>query len=286
MHYTLEKKDSNHWQYEQLESKKLDLFYYPEEGSWDFTEYYWNGSEWEYVTSYPAVNESAIGNPDATYLQLGYDPAYATATRQLMKSGKLALEESLSGKADKAVPSAAGNLASLAAQGNLADSGVKPSDLAAKADLPYRLVEPGKWEFSPPTYQGQTLELDWRNGTWTVLVNGTEFGVYPTGDENALELSFTMDVRYTAARSSLPGHLFDRAVNKVDATGTTELTLPALEHAGKAREFLVKVTTSVDDLHITWQGQGSEASGGADELQFVTENGNFPVVGTHGNYLF
>ena len=75
-------------------------------------------------------------------------------------------------------------------------------------------------------------------------------------------------------------------MNKVSVTDATQLTLPALVNAGKARDFLVKVTTSADDLNITWQGQESEAPNGADELQFVTEDGDFPVVGTAGDYLF
>lgn len=54
----------------------------------------------------------------------------------------------LQAKTDKAVPSAAGNLASLDSQGNLADSGMKPSDFATKTDISYALVTPGEWEFS------------------------------------------------------------------------------------------------------------------------------------------
>lgn len=115
--YTLEKKDNNYWQCEQPESRKFDLYYYAQEGGlWYFTEYYWNGSEWEFVTSYPAVNESAIGNPNATYLQLGDNPAYGTATRQLIKSGKLSLESAVANKKDKqdpvTDPTASGNATS------------------------------------------------------------------------------------------------------------------------------------------------------------------------------
>lgn len=44
--------------------------------------------------------------------------------------------QDISGKADKAVPTAAGNLASLDVNGNLTDSGKKASDFALKSELP------------------------------------------------------------------------------------------------------------------------------------------------------
>ena len=160
---------------------------------------------------------------------------------------------------------------------------------ASASDLPYRLVEPGAWEFSGSGVQdgveywleivdgGADAEYNLYDGA--MLASETRSGV------NETVINFA-SVNITATRASLPGHLLDRAVNAVSVTGATTLTLPALVNAGKARDFLVKVTTSADDLNITWQGQGSEAPDGADELQFVTEDGDFPVVGTAGDYVF
>lgn len=168
---------------------------------------------------------------------------------------------------------------------------IAPADIgaAAASDLPYRLVEPGEWEFSGSGVQdgveywleivdgGADAEYNLYDGA--MLASETRSGV------NETVINFA-SVNITATRASLPGHLLDRAVNAVSVTGATTLTLPALVNAGKARDFLVKVTTSADDLNITWQGQGSEAPDGADELQFVTEDGDFPVVGTAGDYVF
>ena len=197
----------------------------------------------------------------------------------------------VTGKADKVLGATAGNLASLDSSGNIADSGVKPSDFAAKSDLPYRLVEPGEWEFSGVPARWDITDISYELGDWTItyLVDEAETDVISTqGAEDALSLTFAYsdEIHITATRPSLPGHLCDRAGNRVVVTGATTLTLPALVNAGKARDFLVKVTTSADDLNITWQGQESEAPNGADELQFVTEDGDFPVVGTAGDYLF
>ena len=91
---------------------------------------------------------------------------------------------------------------------------------------------------------------------------------------------------FTATRASLPSHLCDRSVNAVSVSTDTTLTLPELVNAGKARDFLVKVTTSADNLNLKWQGQGSEAPDDENELRFMTEDGNFPVVGQAGDYLF
>ena len=173
---------------------------------------------------------------------------------------------------------------------------VHPSDTSKAniTDLHYRLVEPGEWEFSGSGYdQSKTYEV-FEEGpsdgyySYSLYEDGVGIAyLYDYSTEQALSLEFAFNnIQVTATRASLPGHMCDRAVNAVSVTGATTLTLPALENVGKARDFLVKVTTSADDLNITWQGQGSEEPDGADELQFVTEDGDFPVVGEAGDYLF
>lgn len=51
---------------------------------------------------------------------------------------------SLKFKADKAIPSSAGNLASLTADGNLADSGIAKTNVATKAELSHKLNDGGE----------------------------------------------------------------------------------------------------------------------------------------------
>lgn len=194
--------------------------------------------------------------------------------------GTLAKESQLpdvAGKADRVPGATAGNLAALDAQGNLADSGAKASDFAAKADLPYRLVEPGKWEFSGSDVQsGHTYTVDTvKQGLdyqYILKDNGTVISEV-TGSENfETEVDFgangdpSVDIVATVVGDSLPGHLLDRAVNAVSVTGATTLTLPALVNAGKSRDLLVRLTVSADAAvtfsaptgeTVTWDDAGS-----------------------------
>lgn len=149
-------------------------------------------------------------------------------------------------KADKVSGAAAGNLASLTAQGNLADGGVKPSDFATPSDLPYRLVEPGKWGEVAGLPEGVSAPVEYFDDQWYFSVESAEYA----GTLSSDGLTLTATVPYegsthgvSATRASLPGHLLDRAVNAVSVTGATTLTLPALT-TGKSRDFYIKLSLS------------------------------------------
>ena len=202
-------------------------------------------------------------------------------------------------KADKAVPSAAGNLASLTETGNLADSGVKPSDFATPSDLPYRLVEPGKWEFSgsgyDPTAAYSVLETPGYDSTaYQLKENGDIVDSVYDGITDALSVNFNSK-GITATRPSLPGHLLDRVNNLIDATtGNVTLTMPPFV-AGKVRDLLVACTIGLDTNDEPWsvifQGQGSEAPSGADEISFKAEGDDastatFPVPDAAGDWWY
>ena len=127
-------------------------------------------------------------------------------------------------------------------------------DKASVDDLPYELVEPGKWEFSglPPGTPYAKLSYT-GNGKWelglydTSDTSGSPIELYAdiTGDENALKIVY--DTSYeiiTATRVSLPGHLLDRAVNKVELgsdVSSYTLTFPSVPENGRARDFFVRL---------------------------------------------
>lgn len=196
-------------------------------------------------------------------LELDFEDFGITATRHLITptktsdltndSGFLTSHQDVSGKADKVVPSAAGNLAAFDAQGNLADSGVKPSDFAAKTDLPYRLVEPGAWEFSGSGYDPTKTYEVYESGdedtgySYDLVENGTYIATLTDYSiEQALSIEFNLggSSSVIATRPSLPGHLCDRAVNKVELgsdVSSYTLTFPAVPENGGARDFFVRL---------------------------------------------
>lgn len=150
---------------------------------------------------------------------------------------------------------------------------IAPADIgaASASDLPYRLVEPGRWEYEPsvqltnfevtssPVYNGSDAD------PWSVTYYSEETGnetLQAPDGADALSLDFGT---FTATRASLPGHLLDRAVNAVSVTGATTLTLPSLV-TGKSRDLLVRLTVSADAAvtfsapsgeTVTWDDAGS-----------------------------
>lgn len=93
------------------------------------------------------------------------------------------------------------------------------------------------------------------------------------------------DLRYRMVTVN-DSHLCDRAGNKVVVTGNTTLTLPAAI-TGYLRDFLVRLEISGSTVPtITFQGQGSEAPNGADELIFETDGDEFPVPTEAGTWLY
>ena len=284
----------------------------------EYTVVFRNGSTYLFDGSYE-ISEIADSLTDETIIDfnLGMPAVRITATRHLItptKTSQLTNDGApngggtpyattaqipdVTGKADKAVPSAAGNLAALNAQGNLADSGAKVSDFATPSDLPYALVTPGEWEFSelPSGYSDPVCE--WNSSENVMLLtmqyegDDFEIGNYDV-TQDSLSVSFRWDEGpgteahvVTATRASLPGHLLDRAGNLVVVTGDTTLTIPAAV-PGYIRDFLVRLEISGSTVPtITFQGQGSEAPNGADEITYETDGDEFPVPDEAGTLLY
>lgn len=75
--------------------------------------------------------------------------------------------------------------------------------------------------------------------------------------------------------------LLDRAVNAVPVSAATTLTLPALDHAGKARDFLVRLSISGSTVPtITFSPDGNES------VTYETDGDEFPVPDEVGTWLY
>ena len=165
--------------------------------------------------------------------------------------------------------------------------------LAQKAnasDLHYALVEPVKWEYSGVPSGTTVDDMEFLSGNWvlTVTTEGSGQDVYySSGNQSDLMVEFvTVDGTVTATRAFLPGHLCDRAGNLVVVSGDTTLTLPAAV-SGYCRDFLVRLEISGSTVPtITFQGQGSEAPNGADEITYETDGDEFPVPDEAGDWLY
>ena len=161
---------------------------------------------------------------------------------------------------------------------------------ASFADLPYALVEPGKWEFSGLQEDATGADMAYDNGYWTLYVyyDGESDSFTAQGSENDLVVVF-QDTSITAARPSLPGHLLDRANNLIDATtGNVTLTLPPFV-AGKVRDLLVACTIGLDTNDEPWSVifQG----GDGEEISFKSEgddaaSATFPVPDAAGDWWY
>ncbi len=156
---------------------------------------------------------------------------------------------------------------------------------ASLTDLPYALVEPGKWEF---IYSG-AYDISGPfedNGTWHYTAGIYLSNVFNSESEavTALTLTFTDPSEpgdtFTATRPSLPGHLCDRAGNRVVVSGDTTLTLPAAV-AGYARDFLVRLEISGSTVPtITFAAPTGET------IVYETDGDEFPVPDESGTWLY
>lgn len=125
------------------------------------------------------------------------------------------------------------------------------------SDLSYALIVPGEWRFSEmPSFV--TIEADpvyeSLDSRWSILVDiegSGEATLYASGNADDLLVVFDLQQvsqsgEITATRTSLPGHLLDRANNLIDATtGNVTLTLPPFVE-GKVRDLLVHVNLGDD----------------------------------------
>ena len=165
-----------------------------------------------------------------------------------------------------------------------------PADIGAAAatDLPYALVEPGKWEFSGDLtgFTNLFVYYDSDRGLWFLDYEqegfpGESDGV--SGDGNELSVTFShIDESWhiTATRASLPGHLLDRAGNRVVVSGDTTLTLPAAV-PGHLRDFLVRLEISGSTVPtITFAAPTGET------IVYETDGDEFPVPDEAGDWLY
>lgn len=186
-----------------------------------------------------------------------------------------------------------GYAAQIAQKANSADVNAALAAKANATDLPYAMVTPGEWEFSGISLDDYNVSdpVYKSSGFWGLQYASRESGIeYDTevvGQANDLSVVFNgVDGPITATRPSLPGHLLDRAGNRVVVTGDTTLTLPAAV-PGYIRDFLVRLEISGSTVPtITFQGQGSEAPNGADEIAYETDGDEFPVPDAEGNWLY
>lgn len=175
-----------------------------------------------------------------------------------------------------------------------------PADIgaAAASDLPYALVEPGKWEFSEP--QGLTnfavTSIEYDDGYWTLSYTSDETAsdtASSSGSENATSVVFYVGVSgeivVTATRASLPGHLCDRANNLIDATsGNVTLTLPEYQ-AGKLRDLLVYVDLGddgTDPYSITFNFPSGESNTGFKAEGDDPTSATFPAPTAAGEWWY
>ena len=173
------------------------------------------------------------------------------------------------------------------------------TQLAEPSDLRYALVTPGAWTFIGLPIGVSLAQAVYAEsiGEWifTFTDGIDEFDVNASGSETETRLSFYFSGNPVTATRTLPGHLFDRANNLVDATSANvTLTLPPFV-AGKVRDLLVACTIGIDTNDEPWsvifQGQGSEAPSGADEISFKAEGDDastatFPVPTAAGDWWY
>ena len=160
-----------------------------------------------------------------------------------------------------------------------------PADIgaAASTDLPYRLVEPGKWAFRGLPSGAENIIVSWDDDHWVLdfEVDSMPTSIFASGSENDLSVLFE-DLSYsiTATRASLPGHLLERAGNRVVVTGDTTLTLPEA-NPGYLRDFLVRLEISGSTVPtITFAAPTGET------ITYETDGDEFPVPDEAGTWLY
>lgn len=156
------------------------------------------------------------------------------------------------------------------------------AQIAQKAnttDLPYRMVEPGKWEFSGSGYdpsKSYSISEDEISGIWyyDLEVDG-DFPDQVTSQTKLDVVNFP-SVSLTATRNVL----LDRAGNRVVVTGDTTLTLPAA-NPGCLRDFLVRLEISGSTVPtITFAAPTGET------IVYETDGDEFPVPDEAGTWSY
>ena len=148
---------------------------------------------------------------------------------------------------------------------------------ADAADLRYKIVTPGEWTLHSESYDVSTLDLptwDTSLGYWWIENESLTAQGPNASDPNALSLEF-MEGVVTATRPSLPGHLLDRASNRVtpaDASALT-LTLPAAV-PGYMRDLIVRL----DLTALATAPEVTFAAPAGETVTFEAEGGSMPEL--------
>ena len=187
-----------------------------------------------------------------------------------------------------------GYAAQIAAKANASDVATALAQKANASDLPYAMVTLGEWEFSPSSYDGREFSIVEQAGSevgtesYLLFLGEEQVGGVIDGGPNELGLVFEAysvadpdnPFSVTATRASLPGHLLDRAGNRVVVTGDIELTLPAAV-PGYLRDFLVRLEIIGSTVPtITFAAPTGET------LTYETDGDEFPVPDEAGDWLY
>lgn len=178
--------------------------------------------------------------------------------------------------------------AQIAQKANAASVNAALAQKANATDLPYALVTPGEWDFSGSGYDPtKTYDIYESQGeefySYDLVENGTIIESlidYSTEQVLSIEFFEGQSSSVTATRASLPGHLLDRAGNRVVVSGDTTLTLPAAI-PGYIRDFLVRLEISGSTVPtITFAAPTGET------IVYETDGDEFPVPDEAGDWLY
>ena len=231
-----------------------------------------NGSLWE---SFTDNNTSEPGDDSGNW----FETTIADLKQDALSEEQLANIEAVPWKAPLASPAFTGTpIAPTAAPGT------NTTQVATTAfvvgSLPYALVTPGEWEFSGLPEGVSVVSLVWDDYVWRLtLSNGSVYEASSADEEETEAYFYGDDSVIVATKTGL--HLLDRAVNAVSVTGATTLTLPALEHAGRLRDFLVRLEISGSTVPtITFAAPAGET------ITYETDGDEFPVPDESGTWLY
>ena len=197
------------------------------------------------------------------------------------------VSELLGAKQDALSSAQIGYINDVPNKANASDVATALAQKADASDLPYAMVTPGEWEFSGVPSGVTDVSLSWDGTAWSYayVIGTTRYvGMLPMGpsyDGNELSLTFTISSStVTATRASLPGHLCDRAGNRVVVSGDTTLTLPAAI-PGYIRDFLVRLEISGSTVPtITFAAPTGET------IVYETDGDEFPVPDEAGTWSY
>jgi len=167
----------------------------------------------------------------------------------------------------------------------------------------YALVTPGEWSFSgvPSGYSDPVCEWDGSESAMklTLQFDGSDFALYDyAANQDSMSALFSWEPepgvtsQVTATRASLPGHLCDRSVNSLSITSITNITLPALSHPGKARDFilLLDIPSSITNTVPAITNLLTFTASGTETVHFYVDgddpSATFPLPTSPGTWSY